>query len=470
MSAFIVIGGGVAGLSGAMLLARDGHHVTVLEQDPSPPPEPQEAWETWDRRGVTQFRLPHLFLPRFRELLDSELPDVATGLEAAGALRFNRMVALPKQVTGGFRPGDERFEQLTGRRPVIEAALAQLAAAEPGVEIRRGVTVRGLLADWPTRGAPHVTGVVTDDGEHRTADLVIDAGGRRSALPELLAAIGAPIPVEEQADSGFVYYGRHFRSTDGTQPHMMGPPLQHYVSVTLLTLPADSGYWSVAVGTSAKDKALRRAQDVEVWERIVRSYPLVAHWIDAEPVTGIDVMARIVDRVRRYDPATSATGVVAIGDAAACTNPSIGRGASTALLYAVCLRDVVRDVGTAQRRQLLEGWSVVAGERVEPYVNDTLTVDRHRRAQIEAEIAGESYETSDPGWSLGRRLMAAGPHDPEILRGAMDVAGMLARGADVLRRPGLMDAIERVGPVPPLPGPSREELMDVVGRPAMELA
>ena len=155
----------------------------------------------------------------------------------------------------------------------------------------------------PTRGAPHVTGVVTDDGEHLRADLVIDAGGRRSALPALLADIGAPVPVDEQADSGYVYYGRHFRSTDGTLPQHMGPPLQHYVSVTLLTLPADSGFWSVVVTASANDKALRRAQDVDVWERIVRSYPLVAHWIDAEPVTGMDVMARIVDRVRRYDPA-----------------------------------------------------------------------------------------------------------------------------------------------------------------------
>jgi 2-polyprenyl-6-methoxyphenol hydroxylase-like FAD-dependent oxidoreductase len=182
------------------------------------------------------------------------------------------------------------------------------------------------------------------------------------------------------------------------------------------------------------------------------------------------VMARIIDRVRRYDPTTSATGVVAIGDAAACTNPSIGRGASTALLYAVCLRDVVRDVGTAQRRDLLESWSVVAGERVDPYVNDTLTVDRHRRAQIEAEITGESYEPTDPAWKLGRALMAAAPHDPEILRGAMDVAGMLARGVDVLRRPGLLDAIARVGPVAPLPGPTREELLEVVGQPAMEVA
>ena len=39
-----------------------------------------------------------------------------------------------------------------------------------------------------------------------------------------------------------------------------------------------------------------------MWEQIVRSYPLAAHWIDAGPVTGIDVMASIPDRVRRFEP------------------------------------------------------------------------------------------------------------------------------------------------------------------------
>src|SRR5262245_44335848 len=70
MSEILVMGGGVAGLCSAMLLARDGHHVTVLERDACPPPEPADAWSGWERRGVNQFRLAHAFLPRFRATLD----------------------------------------------------------------------------------------------------------------------------------------------------------------------------------------------------------------------------------------------------------------------------------------------------------------------------------------------------------------------------------------------------------------
>ena len=48
MSNVMVLGGGFCGLSSALMLARDGHEVTVLERDPSPvPANPDRAWESW---------------------------------------------------------------------------------------------------------------------------------------------------------------------------------------------------------------------------------------------------------------------------------------------------------------------------------------------------------------------------------------------------------------------------------------
>jgi hypothetical protein len=243
----------------------------------------------------------HLFLPRFRATLAAELPDVLHALEDAGATQINPVTDMPAEISGGPRDGDERFLALTGRRPVVEAVLAAVIERSPGVTIRRGVSVAGLLdGDGRDGDIPHVTGLVTDDGEEVRADLVVDAGGRRSSLPAWLTALGARPPIEDRADCGFIYYGRYFRSADGSLPYAMGGLLQPYESVSILTLPADNGTWGVGLITSARDAALRGARDVDVWERIVKSYPLVAHWLDGEPLTGIDVMAKIEDRTRCF--------------------------------------------------------------------------------------------------------------------------------------------------------------------------
>ena len=86
------------------MLARDGHRVTVLERDPALPPDPEAAWEGWERRGVNQFRrLLHFFQPRYREVMDAPtLPDVVAALLNAGALVVNPFRYAPAAVTGGF--------------------------------------------------------------------------------------------------------------------------------------------------------------------------------------------------------------------------------------------------------------------------------------------------------------------------------------------------------------------------------
>ncbi len=75
MARIIVMGGGVCGLAGGMLLARDGHEVTVLERDAAPVPgSVEEAWERWSRDGVTQFRLAHFLQPAGRVVLEEDAP------------------------------------------------------------------------------------------------------------------------------------------------------------------------------------------------------------------------------------------------------------------------------------------------------------------------------------------------------------------------------------------------------------
>jgi 2-polyprenyl-6-methoxyphenol hydroxylase-like FAD-dependent oxidoreductase len=77
----VVLGAGPIGLAVAMLLAADGREVTVLEKDHDGPPRGgEEAWQAWQRAGVSQFRQLHYMQARVRHLLDEQLPAVGWGV------------------------------------------------------------------------------------------------------------------------------------------------------------------------------------------------------------------------------------------------------------------------------------------------------------------------------------------------------------------------------------------------------
>src|SRR3954464_3323373 len=419
MARILILGAGLGGLATAMLLARDAHEVIVLERDRAAPPPPEDtdtAWNDWQRRGVNQFRLPHFMLPRWWQQVREQLPELGYALQAAGAQHMNLIEALPVERRGPIRRGDERFTTVTARRPVLEAVLSAAAEAA-GVTIRRGVAVTGLTTDGRSR-IPRVTGVLTADGTAMAGALVADCGARRSALSSWLQATGARAPVEERSDSGFVYYCRHFRSRTGEQPETLTNLLHSYDSLSAITLPGDNGTWSVVLAAASRDKALRGLREPARWHAAVARYPLLAHWADGEPISGVDVLAGIEDRCRRLvvDGDPIATGVVAVGDARACTSPSLGRGASIAVLHVITLRDVLRSISVGDHRGLVDAFAAATAERVTPLVTDTLTVDRHRRRQIDAELLGRQYAPDDPGFRFMQGLLAGAGRDPVLLR------------------------------------------------------
>ena len=80
----VVLGAGIAGLASSLLLAQDGHRVTLLESDPVLPSGPEDAF-SWERRGITHFLQPHAFIPRGRKELIEHFGDVYERLLRSGA-------------------------------------------------------------------------------------------------------------------------------------------------------------------------------------------------------------------------------------------------------------------------------------------------------------------------------------------------------------------------------------------------
>jgi 2-polyprenyl-6-methoxyphenol hydroxylase-like FAD-dependent oxidoreductase len=465
MSRIIVVGGGLVGLATALLIAKQGHEVTVLERDPQPSPAtPEEAWDSWDRPGVMQFRMAHILLAGGWQVVREHLPELAATLVQAGGTPYTSLATMPPAITGRApRPGDERFDTTVARRPVIEYAMA--AAAADTIDIRRGVQVTGLLSD----GQRRVTGVRLRD-EDLAADLVIDAMGRKSPLPGWLAAIGAGAPAEESEDLGFVYYGRFFRPPTGSpQPPLGAIGLVHYDCYSLLTLPSEAGTWSVTVVLSARDHALRPLRDEANFTRLVSACPMHAPALGGEPVTGMMAAAGISDRRRDLvaDGAPAALGVLAVGDAWSCTNPSLGRGMTLGLKHAVITAEAVAEHLGGDHRGDLAALALahdrLTPERLLPWYQATIQADRQRAAQVAAVIEGRTRTPSgDPAAAVMRDLVAAMPLDPEVFRAYLEMMHALATPREILSRPGFAKRVSEVAdgraPTPP-PGPNRAELL-----------
>lgn len=471
MARIVVIGGGFIGLATALMVARQGHDVTVLERDPAPPPEtPQQAWDGWGRRGVTQFRQPHYLLPAGYRELREHLPEVACALESAGAVRHSMLSPLPPGISDRSpRPDDGKFLTRTASRPVLEHAMA--AAAGTLAEIRRGARVAGLL----TTRSRQVTGVRLRDNRELPADLVIDAMGRASPLPAWLDAAGLYEVTERAEETGFTYYSRFFRARPGEEPPApLAGNLATFDCYSILTFPSGTATWSVTVASHARDRALRKLREEGHWTRLVGASPLHAPLIErAEPVTGVLAASGVVNRIRAIVRAgvPVATGVISVGDAWACTNPFLGRGMALGLMHAAIVAEAVAD-HVKDPVTLAVEYDRLTRQRLLPWYRNTVYLDNQRIAQIAAVIEGRSprHDPPDLAGAPLRDLLAAMTWDADVFRAYLEMIAMLAPPQEIMTRPGLARKITEAaaaanaGSRDPwlAPGPSRTEVLKML--------
>lgn len=481
----LVLGAGIGGLSTALALGGAGREITIIDRDP-PPPETSadEAFETWERKGVGHLRHSHAFLSRLHVLIRDNYPELMKDLLEAGCreIFFADNLSMNLRPTYVAAPGDDDLTVLTSRRTTLEFVMRRYVARQEGVRFLTDTRVRGLITQR-LGDTLAVGGVIVEDaGGTREihGDIVVDAGGKNSLATEWLREAGLTID-EEEAPSGILYFTRHYRLHDGkAEPERTSTPGAGDLGyIKYGVFPADNHCFSITLAVPEIEMEIRRAiVRPEVFDAICAMLPGIARWTSpefSEPRSRVFGMGELWARWRYMvkDGKPLALNFFPLGDTVIRTNPLYGRGCSFAAVQAHILRDVLGQTRDPVARAT--SFHANVHKELRPYYDDMLKQDASaiRRA---ANALNPDYRPN-----LKARLIRSFAEDAIVpaIRGDIDLLRAFMRGFYMIDAPSIwlkdVRNLWRVLRVwmrgkkrnahlyPPKLGPRRDELLSSLG-------
>ncbi|MES9536366.1 MULTISPECIES: hypothetical protein [unclassified Actinomadura] len=424
----VVLGGSVAGLCAAGVLARSFDRVVVLERDRLPA-------DAEHRRGVPQSKHPHFLLNSGRRAIGEIFPGFEEALIAAGGMHLMPSMDAAYCENDGWAPRKSgSMTMVYSSRVLIERVLRDKVREVPSIEIREGVTVTGLRSVGAGAPSGRVEGVEysTAEGEdgYLAAGLVVDALGRGSSVVDWLGAAGWDVPPQQTLDAKVTYTSRWYdlppadrRPESWWWKHLVITPTQdggdHPAEHEFLSnfFPIEGDRAIVCMGSWGIEMP-RKAEAFEAAADRVRT-PVFGRAARAcTPTSEVHLTRSTGNKWRRFDLLKAPpVGLVSIGDSICAFNPFYAQGMSSAARSALILGEMLRVRGAVdlaftreflrrQRASLQVPWMLaMARDQAYDFATGTETAPAWRR-RITARLS----------WPIFNAITAAGREDAYVER------------------------------------------------------
>ncbi|HET7543648.1 MAG TPA: tryptophan 7-halogenase, partial [Polyangiaceae bacterium] len=355
----IVLGAGIAGLLAARALSSHFEEILLVERGELPS-------EPVHRSTVPQGRHTHGLLAGGLEAIERLLPGLVPELLSKGCPSGDNLHDL-SWIFGGARlaVGDSGVRGLTLARPVLEHAIRARVLALPRVRLCTSTRITGLVVSDGRVAGARTTAPGTGE-ETLNADVIVDATGRGSKLPDFLRAAGYDPPRLEEVALETNYVSRTYARTQAHAPYGVGVLVVSSPEVPRggIALALDARTWIVSqYGLGS----VRPPLDPEGYLDFARSLagPQLARLLEAsQPLDDPATLKFASSRRLHYEELRRLPeGLFVCGDALASFNPTFGQGITVAALQVerlAALGDAVAELG-ANRRFLRQASAIVDG-------------------------------------------------------------------------------------------------------------
>lgn len=431
----IVIGGSIAGMVAAKALTEHYGKVVVLEKD-----ETHRRME--GRIGAPQgWHLHHLLIAGQREA-ESVFPGIIDDMVEAGAFRVDMGEQYRLFLTGAWKKVIKSdIDIICAGRPLLEWCIRRRLDEEPRVEYRYESEVCDIVFD-PDGGT--ALGVVLQKQGVKdiiAAELIVDAAGKNTPVPEILERNGYAAPQLEEDHISCFYSTMYYRvpkdrvwSDRVLQLAYAYRPYEKYYGCQYYIDSSRTVMATTLVGYDCYDPP-RNATEFREFARRMPT-PILGEEIEhLEPCSEVYNFRYPTMQRYHYERLTRVPGgLVSVGDSLSSADPVSGAGMTKALLEIGKLRQALnsgdlrdsaavmryyQDVGTLE--DLV--WSVIREQNLRyPWIKD-VEKKRPRFARLQ-------------NWYVDR-IMELMHDSPDIYRLYLSVTHF-ASPPSVLMRPDVM--------------------------------